>query len=130
MTDLHYRSRAHVDDLLVGECTIYRAGDSSGRRWWLLWFRAPRDTDGGEEDFAVPVNPNGSFLENGPGGKTWALNRGYSESGSGTWQITPSINVEDTRELHPNGQTSTSLWHHTPTISGVSDDEPWITLAP
>ena len=126
MSDLHYRSFVYVDDLAVGECTIHRAGNASGASWWLLWFRVNRETDGQPDDFGVPINPNGSFIEAGPGGKTWGLNRAEP----GAWQVSPSINVINTGEVHPGEHGAPSLWHQTPKIVGVPDGEAWIAGAP
>lgn len=122
---LRYRSNVCVGDLEVGECTIHRASDSSGKRWWLLWFRVNRETDGQPEDFAAPVNPNGGWIEAGPGGKTWGLNR----AGMGVWSISPSINVINIRAVHPGEHELPSLWHQTPDLIGVPDDA-WTTQPP
>lgn len=125
MTTLSYRSRVAIEDLQVNECTMHRALNTDGARFWHLWFRVLRETDGQPDDFCVPMHPNGSYIEAGPGGKTWGL----VHSGPGTWQVSPSINVLSTRELHPGQHAESSLWHQTPVIIGVSDDEPWIVGA-
>ncbi len=126
MSELRYRSFVDVSDLAVGECTIHRAGNSTGARWWNLWLRVNRETDGQPDDFLVPVQPNGSFVEAGPGGKTWGLARAEL----GAWQVSPSINVLGTRELHPGAHDAPSLWHQTPKIVGVPEGEAWIAGAP
>ena len=128
MTALRYRSNVCVSDLGVGECTIHRAGDSNGKRWWLLWFRVHRDSDGVEDDFAVPINPNGSFVEDGPGGKTWGLTRDPGVDAC-TWHVLPSINVLDTRAAHDGEHPLPSLWHQTPDIVGTTEDA-WTREAP
>jgi len=117
---LTYRPRALVDDIKLNECTIHRASGSTAARWWLLWFYVCRDTDKQPEVFCVPVNPRGSYAENGPGGRTWGL----SSVAHGVWQVSPSINVLGSRDAQA-GASSDSIWHHTPTITGVPDDEPW-----
>jgi hypothetical protein len=126
MTTLRYQSKRLVDDLAVGECTMHRASNAAGARWWLLWFRVNRETDGQPDDFAVPMNPNGSFIEDGPGGKTWGL----TQTTPGVWQVAPSINVINTGEVHPGDHPAPSLWHQTPTIVDVPDGESWISGAP
>jgi hypothetical protein len=127
---LRYRSFVEVEQLALGECTIHRAGDKNGNRWWNLWFYVPRDTDLMPEAFVVPVAPNGAYTEGGPGGRTWGLQR----AGDGAWQVSPSINFlndNDARRavagLAPTG--GPSLWHHTPRIEGVSDVDTWTTGA-
>jgi len=129
MTDLNYRSFVLVDDLQVGECTIHAASDGA-RRWWQLWFYVARETDGVPEAFVVPVFPNGSYHEDGAGGRTW----GFTAAGQGLWQVSPSINVVqdgDAKAIHA-GQHPTlpSLWHQTPRVVGVPDGERWIAGAP
>jgi len=121
--NLHYRAHAQVEDLGVNECTIHRASGSTAARWWQLWFRVARETDGVVEDFAVPVEPNGAYREDGPGGKTWGLSR----AGAGVWQISPSIDVkEDSRDAHgPNEHPGQSAWHQTPAIVDVPEGERW-----
>jgi hypothetical protein len=127
VSTLRYRSNVCVSDLKVGECTIHRAGTADNARWWLLWFCVARVTDGRPMDAAVPINPNGSYVEAGPGGKTWGL----TKTAVGTWQIAPSINVLGTRVVHPGTHpTEVSLWHETPTIVDVPDGETWQTDPP
>ncbi|HEY5086355.1 MAG TPA: hypothetical protein VII66_03265 [Gemmatimonadaceae bacterium] len=126
MTDLVYRPGAHVGDLQPGECTIHRAADSTGKRWWLLWFYVYReDVTGVLEDFAVPVQPLGPYTEAGAGGRTWGL----AKVDDSTWQISPSINAvnEDGTRIHPGPHPLESRWHQTPRIVGVPKDEPWTT---
>lgn len=125
-TGLIYRSNALIEDLAENECTIHRASGSCAERWWLLWFRAARDTDGELEDFCVPVNPNGGYMANGPGGKTWGL----TKVGGGVWRIGPSINVLATRHAEALTSDEESVWHHTPLITNVPDHERWITSPP
>jgi hypothetical protein len=114
-----------IEDLAANECTIHRAAGATGR-WWLLWFYVARETDGVLEDFAVPVNPNGPYVEGGPGGKCWGL----TKTAAGVWQISPSINVLNAKEVHPGPHPLPSLWHQTPTIVGIPDGEPWIAGQP
>ena len=121
MSELLYRPRAHVDELDVGECTIHRAANDKGDRWWLLWFRVSRDDTGQPADFAVPVNPCGPFVENGPGGRTWGLTR----LEHGAWQVSPSIDVQPDRSVHPGNGPAPSQWHQTPVLVHVPDGEPW-----
>src|ERR1700691_5122469 len=120
MTALVYRSCVLIEDLQLGECTIHRCGTG-----WNLWFYVTRETDGVPEDFVVPVNPGGGYIENGPLGRTW----GFTKSGSGVWQVSPSINVLDdagARAVQAGAHPTTpSLWHQTPSVVGVPDGEPW-----
>lgn len=116
-----------IEDLEVGECTMHRAVNGAVR-YWHMWFRALRETDGEPFDFCVPMNPNGAFVENAPGGKTWGLTRNAVLANA--WCVAPSINVLNTGEPHPGDHPSPSLWHQTPTITDVPDDAPWIAGAP
>ena len=77
----------------------------------------------------MPINPNGGYVASGPGGKTWGLTRA---SMAGTWQVSPSINVLAGHEaqVHPGPHAAPSLWHQTPSIVEVPDDEAWISGAP
>jgi hypothetical protein len=114
--ELRYKPHALVEDLAIGECTIHRATGSGAGRWWLLWFHDLRETDGKPEWFGVPVNPNGDYIVDGPGGKTWGLRLVPGERGA--WQIAPSIDVGADRDAH--GTTNAgqqSIWHQTPKIS-------------
>ena len=120
MSTLKYRSRAMVEDLELGECTIHRASGSAAARWWQLWFYAPRDDDGQPEYFCVPVIPGGSYCA-GPGGKTWGLNRASAT----TWQVSPSINVLSDQDAVSGTHEEPSIWHQTPLLVDVPDDEPW-----
>jgi hypothetical protein len=131
VTTLRYRSNVCVSALEVNECTMHRAGDSTGARWWLLWLRVNRDSDGQPDDFAVPVNPNGEWIEAGPGGRTWGLHR-TSPVGSepGVWQVAPSINVLEARAAYAGEHDVPSLWHQTPSIVDVPEGETWISKSP
>jgi hypothetical protein len=126
MSTLQYKSNADIDDLVVGTCTMRRVTTSAGARYWNLWFCVNRETDGQPDIFVVPINPNGSYIENGLGGKTWGL----TATEPGTWQVSPSINVLNTREAHPGVHVLPSLWHQTPAVVGVPAGEPWIGGAP
>lgn len=139
---LTYRPHAQIEDLQENECTLHRAGDSNGNRWWMLWFNVRREDNGQLEDLAVAVAPGGSFTEGGPGGRTWGL----TKTSSNTWEVSPSINVVDHKTWdrmagqesiqrvlvngpvpEPFGGSSwNSVWHQTPIIFGVPDGEPWI----
>lgn len=122
--DLQYRSFAEVDDLHVGECTMHRATDGT-TRWWQLWMRVV-DAHGAEDTFVVPMAPRGVYGEI-DSRKTWGL----ASVGGGTWQVSPSINVLDTRDVHPGEHpTLGSLWHETPRIVGVPEGESWTKEAP
>lgn len=124
MSTLRYRGyHIDIDELEVGECTIRSTRNEAGASWYTLWFRVLRDSDGQPDTFSVPFNPNGLYLENGPGGKTWGLTMSWP----GAWQVAPSINVLNTRDPHPGEHPSPSLWHQTPMIVGVpSGGEPWM----
>jgi len=122
MGDLKYRGyHVDIEALQLNECTVRGAGLADGTKYWMLWFCVNRDSDGAMDVFGVPINPNGSFVENGPGGKTWGL----TNLGSGQWQVAPSINVLNTRDPHPGEHPAPSLWHQTPKVIGVPDGEPW-----
>lgn len=124
MTTLRYRGfEVAPEDLAIGECTVRPTrAPNGGALYWRLWFLAARETDGVPEMFGVPLNPNGAYTENAPGGKTWGL----TKTSPGTWQIAPSINVLESRVLHPGEHpTEVSVWHQTPAIVGVPDGEPW-----
>jgi len=116
-----YREGEAIETLQVGECTIHRASGSSAARWWQLWFHVLRDSDGQPEIFCVPVAPNGSYSESGPGGRTWGL----TSVGHGVWQISPSINVLDDRDAIAGTHEHPSLWHQTPQLIGATDKEVW-----
>ncbi len=118
-----YRSNVCVTDLGIDECTVHRAGNDSGARWWLLWFRVLRDDNGQPMDACVPINPRGSFIEAGPGGKTWGVTSPMMSPG--LWNVAPSINVLGTGAVHHESHTETSMWHHTPSIDGVPIGEAW-----
>ena len=115
--------------LRPGECTIRRAATANGAgTYYRLWFRVPRDTDGGPETYSVPVVVRGPHAEYGLGGRSW----GFRPSGpdTGTWQVSPSINVLDVRgrtvAYGPRPHRSYgSLWHHTPSVTCVPAGEPW-----
>jgi hypothetical protein len=129
--ELAYRSFVLVEDLRPGECTIHRASDASGKRWWLLWFHVYREDRAGERiDLAVPVNPNGSYLEQGPGGRTWGL----MPAGNGRWQVAPSIDSKDGSTVFSvpgfHDHPARSVWHQTPVLVAVADGEPWQTQSP
>jgi hypothetical protein len=127
--ELSYRSFVPVEDLESGQCTVHRAADSHGARWWLLWFRVPREDRPGElVDLAVPVAPNGSYAEKGAGGRTWGL----ASVGAGRWQVAPSVDVKVDRKAVPGHaqDPARTMWHQTPTLVGVPDGEAWQTAAP
>lgn len=130
MTALQYRSKTLIEDLAVGECTVHRASGSSSARWWLLWWHALRDNDGQPELFCVPINPGGPYIDSGPGGRTWGLTCPEASShvpntGTKNWRISPSINVLGNRDAIGGMKNLPSVWHQTPEILNVPDDEPW-----
>ena len=127
MTTLNYKPGALVDDLEVGDCVMRPATtQDGGARFWHLWFRFVRVTDGAEQNACVPMNPGGAYNESGPGGKTWGLTNVVP----GLWQVAPSINVLSSGAPHPGEHpTEVSVWHETPEIAGVPVDEPWATGA-
>ena len=118
---LKYHAHSLIEDLALGECTMHSCQAPSGARWWQLWFFVARDSDGQPDTFRVPVIPNGSFTESGPGGRTWGL----TSMGAGVWQVSPSINVLDTRDTVAGEHQFPSLWHQTPQVSDVPDSELW-----
>lgn len=124
---LNYRHHAQIEDLAVGECTVHRASSSSAARWWQLWFLAPRDTDAEPEIFCVPVNPKGSYVEAGPGGRTWGLQP--SSGVAGVWTVSPSINVLRDGDALAGTHTQPSIFHQNVQINNVPADELWATGA-
>ena len=100
---LTYRPTTEIGMLDIDECVIKAVGNV-----WLLAFYV-RTTEGNEQTFRVPVNPNGAPVEAGPLGRTWGLTR----CGAGEWQVLPSIDL--------------GTWHQTPRIIGVPEGEPWAT---
>lgn len=133
MSVLRYVSHARVEDLAVGECTIHRASSDQAHRWWLLWFKVLRDTDGQPEVFCVPVALS-PYTEAGPGGRTWQITCPIATAFEVTedtknWQITPSINVLELGNAVAGYHPSNSIWHQTPAIVGVPADELWTTGA-
>lgn len=122
---LRYQAHARIEDLAIGECTVHPCAAATGARWWLLWFRVEREDNGQPDDFAVPIAPNGSFTEGGPGGRTWGL----SPTGGGVWQVSPSINVT-AGEVVAGAHPMPSIWHQTPQIGGVPNTERWTGAAP
>lgn len=126
MTTLRYRGY-HVDpgELAVDECTIRPAQGDHGM-WWHLWARVIREDNGQPTNIGCPLNVNGSYTADGPGGKTWGLTR----SGASTWQVSPSINVLAHGEVHPGEHPAPSMWHQTPALVDVPDGEAWQTSPP
>ena len=126
MTTLRYKAGADQDSLGLGECVVRGACKVSGAHWWMLWFYVARDSDGATELFAVPVAPNGTYAEDGPGGRTWGLTR---TSTPGAWQVSPSIDVwsdeDNRRKERGEPRQDPSEWHQTPTIVDVPDGEAW-----
>lgn len=118
---LRYRSFAEIDSLELNECTVHACSDGA-HRWWNLWFRVARETDGQPDTFVVPIAPGKGFSEI-DGRKTW----GFAARGTvGEWQVSPSINVLETREVHTGAHESVgSLWHQTPKVVDVPDGERW-----
>jgi hypothetical protein len=114
-----------IESLKLGECCIRKCADALGNRWWNLWFFVRRDDDPNETiEVAVPINPGFGFPREGPGGKTW----GFTKTEDGIWIVSPSIDV--VRDVlirpHPNRHGNLqSLWHHTPSVTGVPDGERW-----
>jgi hypothetical protein len=122
---LVYRAVTWIIDLALDECTIRSARDNEGRAWWQLWTWVLRADTGEPFYVAVPVNPNGPYVEVGPSGRrTWGLTRASASD----WQVLPSIDVVG--KERPDGTREPSLWHVTPTIVGVPEGERWITEAP
>lgn len=118
--DLTYRA-CGIGDLGLNECVIRSALGAQSRAWWQLWTWVRRDDTGEPFYVAAPVNPNGPYLDIGPGGRhTWGLTR----VADGVWQVSPSIDVLG--DLRPDGTRGPSLWHQTPRIVGVSVSERWI----
>lgn len=127
--ELAYRSSALVEDLKPGECTIHRAGLSDVKRWWLLWFCVYREDRAAHTvTLAVPVNPNGPYVEAGPGGRTWGLRR----SGADRWQVEPSVDAKGDRSAVPGflNHPAPSIWHQTPALVEVPAGEAWQTAMP
>lgn len=135
MSILNYKAHQRIEELSLNECTMHRASGSDAKRWWQLWFNILRDSDGQPEILCVPVNPNGGYTDNGPGGRTWGLMRPaasahQAEPGTSNWIVSPSINVLDSRDAVAGTHQFPSLWHQTPEILNVPDSETWITNNP
>lgn len=126
MSNLAYKSHSLIEGLSLDECTMHRASGSNSARWWQLWFLVRRRDNGQPQCLSVPMNPNGPYLPLGPGGKTWSLTR----IASGIWQVSPSINVLADGNATDTANHPALLWHETPEIINVPDDEPWITNPP
>ena len=126
--DLTYRPHATIEDLAPGECTMRRTG-ADGKRWWTLWMNVYReDQPGTLIDIAVPVTPNGTYAENGPGGRTWGL----TNNGGGRWAVSPSVDAKSRVELVPGHAQDPrpSIWHQNPVMVDVPDGEEWQSAAP
>ncbi len=128
---LNYRPHGMIEDLAPFECTVHRASGSGPGKWWQLWFNALRDTDGKPELFCVPIQV-GSYVENGPGGRTWGVSCPQASAadistGTRNWMVSPSINVLNDRDAISGKHAGPSLWHHTPEIVGVPVGESWAT---
>ena len=120
MTELRYRSFVEVDELAVGECTV-KTCIAGTTRFWHMWARV-LGISGEPLTFCVPIAPNIVGASDGPGGKTWGICR----SGLNRWQIQPSINVLESKDVHPGAHpTERSIWHQTPALVGVPDLERW-----
>lgn len=127
MTKLRYKGfHAEPEDLALGECTVRPTAAADGKSYWRLWAYVTREDTGTPQMIGCPINPNGSYIADGPGGKTWGLTR----SGAMTWQVAPSINVLTHGEVHPGDHPAPSMWHQTPAIVDVPDGEAWQRGAP
>ena len=121
---LVYRT-GKIGDLALGECTVRGAHDERGRSWWQLWTWVRRQDTGEPFYVAVPINPNGVYVEVGRSGRrTWGLTR----AAPGEWQVNPSIDVVGAKR--PDGTYEPSLWHQTPRIVGVPETERWVCEIP
>lgn len=111
-----YKPFAEVDSLAVGEATIHRARSPGAAEWWNLWFWVIDAVDGQPMPVAVPIIPDGSFTETGPGGRSWGLS-----AASDGWRVTPSVNVlnDGAKTVHPGEHTVASHWHDYVTLVGV-----------
>jgi hypothetical protein len=119
----------HVEpeDLKVNDCTIRTTTGENGAAYPRLWFYVLSDEGVALEMLGVPLAPNSTYSEGGPGGKTW----GFTKTAAGVWQVAPSINVLQHPIhgviIHPgeHPEIKTSSWHHTPVVVGVPEGEPW-----
>lgn len=119
---LHYIADASRDDgvslfkLEENQCTIFKGNELFP---WHLRFRYRSKLDGELHDAAVPIFPNADAPEGKPG---WGLKR--VDNG---WQVSPSIAIS-TRRPDPNEPgkwIDVELWHETPLIVDVGEDERW-----
>lgn len=120
--ELRYVADASRDDgvslerLAENECTIFKGND---RFPWHLRFCYRSKLDGKLHDSSVPIFPNADSPEGKPG---WGLKRAQ-----GGWQVSPSILIS-TRRPDPNRpgeHIDIELWHETPLIVGVGEEERW-----
>ena len=79
MSILNYKAHQKIEELSLNECTMHRASGSDAKRWWQLSFSILRDSDGQPEILCVPVNPNGGYTDNGPGGQHLGAHASGSE---------------------------------------------------
>ena len=122
--DLRYQSGAMVEELALGGCTIRHTRSADGKRvWWQLWLHVRRDDTGEPAVYGAPLNVNGEYVEDGPGGRTW----GFRQAEPGAWRVTPSINVvcDVTPRVHPGPHPLASQWHRFVCVTGVPEGEPW-----
>jgi hypothetical protein len=125
MTDLRYVPGASHDGgvtkhaLADNECTIFCSGGDARFKWYLrICYR--QKTDGELAECAVPVFPNADAPEGKPG---WGLKRVKD----GCWQVSPSIKITTSRPdpSDPSRQQEVELWHETPVVVGVPEEERW-----
>lgn len=122
---LEYVPGADPKELAPGQCTVRSSGEAgSAKRWWLLWLCVTRVDDGKPETRHLPVSPRQGPQPHDRGWGTWGLQP--IEGAPHEWQISPSIAMLERFKDEATGQhVDKEIWHQTPKIVGVPDDEMW-----
>jgi hypothetical protein len=122
---LEYVPGAEPEELAPGQCTVRSSGEhGTSRRWWLMWLCVERSDDGKPERRHLPVNPRGYATSCSPGWGTWGLQPVEGEPHA--WQISPSIAMMERYKDGVTGEVrDREIWHKTPKIVSVPDDEMW-----
>ena len=98
-----------------GECGVWR---SRGDTEWYFSFAFLRTTDGKPEHRSIPIVVGRDLA---PGERGWSLKK----AAPGRWQIHPSISCLEYVKDKDEQPKSVEVWHETPVIVGVPDEEPW-----
>lgn len=115
--DERYSAGVAPDVLSPGECAI---GKSAPGGTVYLAFCFTRVTDGKPETRRIPIHVGGT-----PDNDGW----GFTLVVPGVWQVTPSIKCSERLHNDPSDSAKyedVEVWHETPQVVGVPDDEPWM----